>query len=211
MPKLKTMITICTGTLALTALTPVSPAIAQWMINGKTLSGTETAALATTAAVDENFQLKAAGVTTTCTGNTLESTSPELAASGEMYDESTLKIRQCSANSGCIGPNTINFTSILVDVAPFLLIFTKQKVLPKTKTTLATIKFEGATCALLGVQPLTGKFLLNGPTGQEERTLQEIQAAATEESAELKLGSSSAELKGEALLKLVSGATWSFL
>jgi len=33
-------------------------------------------------------------------------------------------------------------------------------LLPKTKTTFATIKFLGASCALLGTQPITGEASL---------------------------------------------------
>lgn len=208
----KLIMTICVGILALSASALASSASAEWMLNGVNVTGTQK--LATTAAVDENGLLKAAGVTIECTGKNLEGTNPQIevpnkgSASALIFTECESITPTCKLNTKTIGTVPLTATVALVagsakeDLATFL---------PKTKTIFATIKYEGAECALLGTQPVSGKALVKGPTGQEEKTLQEIVANVSEETGELKVGSSPAELKGAALLKLASGNKWSYL
>jgi hypothetical protein len=213
MSKAKPAVGVLVGILTLSALV-ASSATGQWMVNKTTLSGTQTAALATTAAVDESFALKAAGVTVTCSGATISLTSGQLEASGEMFVIPDIVWDRCSANENCSVPLSLSTTALLVDTMLWLLGNTKVVGfldLPKTKTTIATIKFEGEKCALLGTQPVSGKIKMQGPTGGSEATLQLIEVNALEATEELKVGSSAAEFKGKALLKLASGAPWSFL
>jgi hypothetical protein len=211
MPKAKLIMTICAGALALSAFASTQLATAQWMVNRTTLNGTQTKALATTAAVDESVLFKAAGVTIKCAGSTLGISGAQLTPAGEMVDLVSLIFTECFTNENCKITKSLSTTPILIHVDLDGPLHTLYLFLPKTKNTFATISYEGEKCALLGTQPLTGKFTVTAPTGQEEKTLQEIEAAVTEGSSELKIGSSSAELKGKALLKLVSGETWSFL
>lgn len=212
MSKLKLLTVACVGALALTAFALASSASAQWMVKGTTLTGSETKALATTAAVDEHGKLKAAGVTIECNGNTLNGTGPMIEASGEKGSATSLTFNECSANSNCTVATTIATVPLVADTP---IIEGNKDIstifLPKTKTIFATIKFNGAECALLGTQPVAGKAKINAPTGAAENTLQEIQAEVQEASGELKVGSSAAELKGAALLKLTTNEPWSFL
>jgi hypothetical protein len=78
----------------------------------------------------------------------------------------------------------------------------------KTKTTLATIGYVGESCALSGVQPVTGKFVMLAPMAQVEATSHLAKATSA---SSLKSGSSAAMLTVSALLKLASGEPWSFL
>jgi hypothetical protein len=177
-------------------------ASAGWFIEGTALTGT--AALSTTAAVDENALIKAAGVTITCKGTTLNSTAPQLEASGGMLSVSSLTFNECSANANCTVASSVGSVPILADLAEEAGFADKIVFLPKTKTVLATIKFEGGTCALLGVQPITGKATAKMPTGQIESASQQVEANVTEASAELKVGSSAAEFKDKPLFKLAT-------
>jgi hypothetical protein len=204
----KLITSICLGILAVSACTLTSIASANWMVNGTNLVGTQ--ALATTAAVDGNAVLTAAGVTTICTGKTVELTSPQIEAP-DKDSASNITFTGCSASPPCTGPltittNPVSSVAVLGTGNTINIIF-----LPKTKTVLATIKFNGAECALMGTQPVTGKATFTGPTGKTESVLQEIQANVLQSSGELKVGSSAAELKGAILLQLSSGAKWSFL
>lgn len=189
-------------------LSMAGTASANWLVGGTELAST--AALSTTAAVDEHVVLKAAGVTVKCEGATLNAVAPEIVAPTSMV-ASSISFSECTANESCTTTKTIGTVPLtgaaVAETAPQ----SSVTFSPKTKTTLATIKFEGASCALLGVQPLTGKAKLKMPTGQEERTAQLASAATTEASGELKLGSSAAELKAGALLKLASEKAWSFI
>jgi hypothetical protein len=207
--KAKRAITTCIMVFTLSAIAPAPSAMANWMVAGTNLTGT--AALATTAAVDENFKLKAAGVTITCNGSTISFTNPQINAFDDMVDLNTLTFNSCIANEKCTVTKTIGTSVILVDVELLSPLHTRFLFLPKPGTLFTTIKYDGGECALLGVQPVTGKARMEGPTGADERTLQEIQAVVSEASGELKIGSSAAELKGAALLKLSNSAPWSFL
>lgn len=208
----KLIVTMCVGVLSLSALALASSASAVWMVNGTNLSGTEK--LATTAAVDENGLLKGAGVTITCTSKTLEGVSPEIegAAPGDKGKASSLVFKECAANANCtlatktIGTLPLTATATL-GTSPAVNVLFK----PTSGTIFTTIKFNGAECALLGTQPVTGQAKIAAPTGQTEKTIQEIAANVTEASGELKIGSSPAELKGAALLQLSTSKGWSFL
>jgi hypothetical protein len=213
MSKKKSTTAACLGMLTLASLVTTSPATAQWMVGGATLGGTETKALAKTAAVDENMTFKFAGVTLTCQGERVNAVTPQIEASGEMSSASSLEFTQCSASENCQIPTTIATIPVLVHAAldPGDTKAVLATILPKTKTTFTTIKFEGEKCALLGTQPVTGKAKVLIPAGQEELAKQLVEAKVTAGSSELKVGSSAAEIKGSALVRLVSGATWSFL
>jgi hypothetical protein len=207
MSKSRSVAAVCAATVALVAFASATPAMGQWMVNGVTLTGAQTKALAATAAVDESMVLKSAGVTMTCTGSTI-SLAVQIEASSEGAEGSSLTFSGCSANENCKVASTFSFNRFHIRLHkrfPFILI------LGLPSKTLATIKFEGEKCALLGTQPVTGKATIGAPTFEEERTSQEIESKITEASNELKVGSGAAELKGKQLLRLASGESWSFL
>ncbi len=191
------------------ASSAASAATAGWMVGGTNLA--TTAALANTAKVDKVGTLTAAGITITCEGEELKGLNPVISAPN-MGLASSLEFTECKVTTGSATCSTDNK---VIKSVPLLAEVTldgtgaKATFLPETKSTFATIQFLGASCALLGVQPVTGKAVVKAPTGQTESASQLIELSTSESS--LKVGSSAATLEGSALLKLASGENWSFL
>jgi hypothetical protein len=208
MPKAKLIKTVCLAALALSALTSTtaSAATAGWMVNGTLLTGSKAL---TTAAVDEEWQLNAAGVTIRCAGTNVTATGPEIVAPNKGAAKS-VTFNGCSTNEHCKVPISISTLPILTEATLDGALAVKELIKPETKTTFATILFEGALCALEGVQPVSGRASVLAPTGQDERTLQLYKATAIE-AGELKAGSNTATLNGSSLIKLANGEPWSFL
>jgi hypothetical protein len=187
-----------------------SAATAGWMVNGTNLSGS--AALATTATVHERFLLSALGLNIECSGN-LNAVRSEIKSPNKGFAQE-LAFTMCSTtNVNCEVPSSILTVPILaeatLDSANVLAINYKLK--PETGTVLVTVSFKGEKCALSGSEPITGKVTALLPTGQDERTAQSLVVNVTAGSGELFIASAAATLKGSALLKLQSGAPWSFL
>lgn len=193
----------CLAVLVATALyAGGAPAADAWLVGGSEL--TSTAALATTAAVDQAFKLKGSGVTIECTGHSLNAASPEI-TSTDGLNTTKLTFNECSsASPSCTVSKTIQTVPLETEFIEGTLQEDNAFLASKTKTTLATIKYEGAECALSGTQALTGKISANFPTGQEEKTLQTVKVNTTEASEYLKLDGAAAELTGSALIKLAS-------
>jgi hypothetical protein len=208
MSKAKPLITACLLVLALSALTPAvaSAATAGWMVNGTLLAGSR--ALSTTAAVEEEWQVQAAGVSIKCSGSIVNAMSPEIVAPNRGAAKS-VTFNGCSANANCKVPTSISTLPILTEATLDGTLAVKEVIKPETKTPFATLLLEGELCALDGVQPVTGKASVLA-SGHEERTLQQFHAT-TEVAGELKIGSSSASLTGSSLVRLASGEPWSFL
>ncbi|HEY3827612.1 MAG TPA: hypothetical protein VGL57_00305 [Solirubrobacteraceae bacterium] len=173
-------------------------ASAAWYVNGTVLTGT--AALATTASVAEHVKLKAGGVTVECTVSTLTTAGGEIKSPNKLA-ASKITFNECKGSGSCTVPSSIATVPVTAELTEQSLQDTATFT-PQSGTLFATIKYEGATCALAGTQPLTGKMTAKLPSGEEEETLQEVKANILEKSGELKLGSSAAEFKGAALLKL---------
>jgi hypothetical protein len=212
MSKAKLVITTCIVTFAFSAVVSASSSAvtAGWMVNGTMLIGSK--AVATTAAVDEFIKIKAAGVTIECKGSTINGVAPEL-KSPNRGGAASLEFTACkSITANCeISSEKISTRTILLEATLEGALAIKVSLVPETKNGFATIEYDGALCALQGVQPLSGKWTMLAPTGQDERTLQLLNLVTTEASGELKVGSSAAELKGSALWRLASGESWSFL
>jgi hypothetical protein len=209
MSKAKPIITVCLSMLTLSALTSTaaSAATAGWMVNGTLLTGSK--ALSTTAAVDEIWRLEAAGITITCSGTNINSTGPEILAPNKGAAKS-VTFNGCSANANCSAPISISTLPILAEATLDGTLAVKEIIKPETGSTFTTIQFEGALCALEGVQPIKGKASVLA-SGHEEHTLQEFHSTVTKGSGELKIGSIAAELNGASLIRLASGESWSFL
>jgi len=214
MSKAKMIITTLIAVFALGALASASAsaATAGWMVNGTLLSGSTP--LATTAKVDQSGFLKssAANVELECSGTTLNGVAPEI-TSPSKGSASSLIFTSCIALSpNCtIGSSEIKTVPLLAEVTLEGVLAVIATFKPETKSVFATFLFNGEKCAAEGLNAVTGTAKVLAPTGQDERTLQQINAIATEVSNELKVGSSAAELKGSALLKLASSLEWSFL
>jgi hypothetical protein len=84
----------------------------------------------------------------------------------------------------------------------------KIVVKPETGKALADIEIAGSLCALSGEEPIKGQITVSLPTGQEEKTEQEI--VANTPSGEVDIGAGSATLTGKAGLELESGDAWSY-
>jgi hypothetical protein len=203
----KRIAAVCAGVLALSTLASAPSAMANWMVNGASLSGTKALAASTT--VHETFRLKGGGVTITCTG--LNAVNPRIESATEMATVSKLEFTGCSVTESCEVPTTVGIEPVLVDVTLDGPLALWDTFLPKTKTTFTTIPFTGENCALLGNQTVTGKAKVLDPTGQDERTLQLAKVTVSEASGELKNGSGAVEATGTVLAKLATGEPWSFL
>jgi hypothetical protein len=214
MSKTKIMMTTCVGVLVFSAFVSgsASAVTAGWMVKGTMLNGTK--ALATTAAVDEEHIFEFFGVTIKCSGSVLNGASPKINSATNMGDAESLTFNGCSANANCKVPTSISTLPVLVDLTLDGTLAVKGKFLPhgpgaNTKT-FATILFEGAACALEGVQPVSGTQAFLAPTGQDERTLQLITATKDAEG-ELKIGLGAVTLTGAILVRLANGEPFSFL
>jgi hypothetical protein len=182
--------------LCIAGTTPA--ASAGWVVEGTQLSGT--AALATKAQVTEAVKLSASGVTIECAGTingvSLDIQSPnKIAASSLTFNECKTTGESCTLATKAIGT-----VPVAAELTEQTTAEAAAAFLPKTKTVLATISFEGASCALTGVQPLSGKIKARLP-GIERKSLP---IAFLSESGQLKLGNNGAEIKGVAELKLAS-------
>jgi hypothetical protein len=212
MPKIKLILAACAVALALNALTAAaaSAATAGWMVNGTLLSGTK--ALATTASVSSKLKLKIASITIECQANTLKGIAPELLATNKIKATS-LEFTECNGTKGeCkLGSEKINTLPVLLEATLEGTLAITAKLKPETKTTIATVLFEGGACAIEGVQAITGGVAILAPTGQDERTLQQASSITTEASGELKVGTSGASVEVTASSRLASGESWSFL
>lgn len=83
-------------------------------------------------------------------------------------------------------------------------------ILPETKTTLATVKFTGSECPLLGTQPITGDLSLLIHEAEHEKLLHLILAFSLPKA--LRIGSDELDLLGfDFDLALASHELWSFL
>jgi hypothetical protein len=209
MSRMKLIMSAFVAVLAFSALVSGSApaATAGWMVNGKLLSGT--AALATTAKVDEKAKLVADGVEIECTGETLNSVAPQIASPTSTSATSLIFTGCRSATSTCtLGSATIGTVPVIAETTLDGALGITATFSPKTKTTFATFEYVGASCALEGIQFVTGKMVMLDPTGQDEAASQLIKATSA---STLKVGGSSATITGSALLKLATGEPWSFL
>jgi hypothetical protein len=212
MSKAKALLTVFLAALALSAAAAASTsaATAGWMVGGTQLTGS--AALASTAAVDETIKLTAGGVEIECTGVTADGISQEIKASNKGAASSIgftgcqALTRNCALSSNEIGTVPVVAEATLEGTLAITSVF-----VPKGGTILVTFRFEGEACSIAGLKAATGKVITSSPVGQDEHTLQlaSINTAATE--AVLRAGNITAKLSGSALAKLTSGLPWSFL
>lgn len=200
------------GVSLLGVLSISSQASADWMVNGTTLTGT--AALATTAAVDEEVQFSAAGVLVKCSGNNQRFVNPVMNGVTGMADALSWESTGCVATQPCriaeSMKETISTLPILIDAVLEGALAVKGRVLPvNSSKVFMTVKFEGAECSLAGVQTVKGSQAVLIPTGQDERTAQTITTVSEGEG--LKVGTSAVTMKGSVLGRTAGGLPFSFL
>jgi len=207
-----TKLTVILATATTIYAATATSASAGWFIEGSELTGT--AALATKETVTEAFKLTAVSVTVECTASTVNATGSELQAPNLILATSLI-FNECKAGpaeSGCsLATKTIGTLPLLAEILGGLAPEDLAALKPKPSKTLAVIGFTGATCALLGNQPITGSklpFPISLPTGQDTKSPQVLSTEIGEE--QLKLGSSGANLKSATSLELVSGKAFQF-
>lgn len=211
-PKLTVAISLAVASLCSLIYGSVAAAATpSWMVGGKTLLAGETLSLSTAVHVHEGLLVEAGGLTVACTGTTINSTSPVITGPNTGSAQS-IELKECQF----VGSTNCRLSSETVDILPVTgeatldgALAVKEVIKPKTKNTFATIAITGEGCALVGVQPITGKSTFLAPTGQDESTLQLWRSSPT--AGELKVGSDEATLKIATLVGLAAGESWSFL
>lgn len=209
MSKVKPVVVACLAVLALSAVAAAS-ASAAWMESGATFGTGSKAALNSKSIKTENAVLVGAQITIECSG-ALEGAGAEIigpnkgAATRLVFTTCESKTENCTLEGTTVSTVPILAEATLAGGAEVSVLF-----LPETKNTFSTFKINGAACAASGINAVTGHAKVLAPTGQTEKTEQEIKAVTTA-NGELKLGSGAASLSGGALIKLVSGKPWSFL
>jgi hypothetical protein len=198
---------------ALSALASATASAAGgWDVNGSLLVGS--AALASPAKVLEHGKLEIpnAGINVECTSTELGLTEAFIVHPDELRIKS-VTFKSCQATAPCTIPGEAISTLPVHGLAELDgTLNTLIKLLPLPSKTYAVIHYEGATCALLGNQPITATgpvihFLIHA--GAHPRVEHLVLAFSLPG---LKIGSNEATLKGlDFDLKLASGQTWNFL
>ncbi len=216
MPKAKSMVAATFTVLAFSALS-VSTASAAWDVNGTLLAGT---AALTNALVLSFGKLKTAGVEIQCQAHEIEITNGFIREPDELLAGS-LAFRSCRILNG--EATNCNLSSETISTLPIhgLAVLDEGKalntlilILPLPSKTFSVLKFEGATCALLGVQPITAAknpaIDLLVHEGGVPLLLHLVLAFSLKES--LHVGSSEATLEGlDFDIRLANDETWAFL
>jgi hypothetical protein len=213
MPKVKVVFAGIVSVLAVSATASSSAVAAEgWLIKGTLLSGA--AAISAISSVDEEFTLTFGATTIKCKAAVIEGITQEIESPNKASARSLI-FKECNVTSGgeCIltSGGTIGTLPIATEVTLDGALATRGVFKPKTVTTFATIKLEGANCSETGKVPIKGTAAWLAPTGQDERTLQLLSTNVTAASKELEVGDTAASLKGSALAKLTSALPWSFM
>ncbi len=211
MPRFRLIIAACLAVFAVGAVASTTALAGEWDVNGAKLSGS--VALATKATVLEHGRLVMKQAETK-----IECLSTELALGGaklvapDGIEATSVTFKECSTKEtgGCSVPTTIG--TVPVDGLASLdgALNTLILVLPKTKSTFATIAFTGETCAMLGTEPVTGHVDILIHEGSDPRVIHPGLVFSLPGG--LKIGSNEASLEGLKLdLELQSKQTWNFL
>jgi len=214
MSKVKVICVAFAAVLVLGAVTASGASAAMWFVGGALLPMESKVALANTAAVDSPTVLNepAESVKITCTGSTLDGEGPLIISLDKGF-ANTLRFLGCSE----LSPANCTVTTAIETVPILALVTTgtgEEDLVtfsPEAGKTFVPIEFKGATCAVAGEKSVNGSVTIGAPTGQLELTLQAIVGLGSKENNSLTLAGHPAFLEGgKALLKLASGATWSF-
>ena len=124
----------------------------------------------------------------------------------------SLEFTKCKPTEGLcsLTSETIGTVPVLVETTLEGGLATVGVFKPETGKIFTNLTFSGVKCPLEGTQPIQGTTGALDPAGQDENTLQ-LNNAITLKEGELKAGAISVTLTGNALFKLASGKTWSFL
>jgi hypothetical protein len=216
MSRSKSLVVACFATFALCAVVSATAfAGGQWDINGTPLAAHATVGLTNILVLnDGQFKILATGETPeiVCKGHEVSLVKgvligPDglLASSVAFRECSVRNSENCTLGSSIIETVPVHALAHLDGTLNALLL-----VLPETKATFATVKYDGNLCALESVATLTGGFhiLVHEAIHSTKRK----RALAFSLKGQLKDGSSEAELSGlVGDLELTSGLPWSFL
>jgi len=216
--KIRPIVVVLYAAFVLSAIV-TSSASAGWFIEGKELAAGSTAALATTAKVDEVSTLLVPNlsISVVCSGSTLDAVSPEIIG-GDTAKAASLRFLDCNTTkpaTGCAlatANQTIPTLGITATAKEATYPDEKLLVAAQTKNTLAEMEFnEANTCAFNGLEPVKGSLTLNVPTLQEERAVLPVEGQGSIENNSLEIGSGNKAFidGGKALLKLASGKVFS--
>ncbi len=212
MHKAKSLIVACLAmTFAVSACASTAVgATAGWMVNGITI--TKAVAVLPEAKVLERglLAIPNSGVSIKCEGGWTINGGNLVPTN--LIEATSIEFEACTTggSGGCTVPNTLKTTPISGVAALEAPLNTIILVSPKTKTTFITIQFSGEICALLGVQPVTGRvhFLIH--EGFDERLSHTVLAFSLPGG--LKAGSEEVSLhKFGVDIRLTSDLPWSFL
>jgi hypothetical protein len=214
MSRAKLFFAACFAVCALSAVVSTAAFAGEWDVNNTKLVGT--AALASTALVLKSGKLlvKAGGepFSIVCKGHEVGLKKGMLVA-GDTAQVESITFHECAIEESA----TCKLSQALIETVPLSALAhldgtlnTLILVTPKTKSTFATIKFEGETCALLGTASVTGGIHILFHEGADPRAVH-IGLVFSLEGA-LKIGATEAKLEGLVThLSLASGQTWNFL
>jgi hypothetical protein len=210
MSKTKLVVVGCFAAFALSALASAS-ASAAWDVNGTLLVGTAALLNSTLVLAHGSLEVVGAGVTLECTAKEIGINGGEIVHPDEIRIKD-LTFKSCVANGANCSLAEANILTLplhgLAELDGKLGVYIK--LLPLPSKTAAVLTYEGANCALKGVQPVTGTFDLLAPTGQDPSVLQLANIFSLPGS--VKVGSSEGKLSGLHIdLRLASGLTWNFL
>ncbi len=185
-------------------------ASAGWMVNGTQLSGS--AAIMRAELVNGSaITLSSSVVSISCEAPTIEAeassiTSPSAGqASSVTFNECSSTTEHCELAETSVTTSPLQTSEVVLEGSSGV----RGLFIPQTKTTFATVKFNGELCAVAGTQPITGKVDWLAPKGQEERTAQLLLVLAL--AGQLKIGSSEAHLQFSYLQYVEGNKAWRYL
>jgi hypothetical protein len=215
MSRSKSLVGACFAMFALCAVVSATAfAGGQWDINGTPLAAHATVGLSNVLVLEEGklliksapeFSIVCKGHEVLLINGVLIGPDGALAKSIVFHECKTEESEACTLAKPLIETVPVHALAHLDGTLNALIL-----VLPETKTTFATVKFEGATCALEGTQPIAGAahILIH----EAIHSLKRHRALAFSLAGLLKVGSSEAKLEGlVGDIELTSGLPWSFL
>lgn len=211
MSRAKSIVTACFVVLALGALISATASAGEWDVGGTKLVGSEEIKSPIKVLEHGSLFVHIAGVRIECLSKELGIVGGEIVAPDEVRAKS-LEFKECSVTEeSCTLQEEVIKTLALHGLAELDgTLGTLLKVLPLPSKTFAVIHYLGSTCALLGVQPITGTVDLLAPSGKDPAVLQLARAFSLPGS--LREGSQEALLTGLNFdVQLHSGRTWNFL
>lgn len=200
------------GLFALGTLATSTASAGEWDVGGTRLIGSAAIASPSVVLSHGQLQVPVAGVTIECLAPEFHINGGEIVAPDELRAKDLTFLKCSTGSSGNCSLANENILTLAIHGLAELdgTLGTLIRLLPLPSKTISVLRFEGASCALLGVQPVTGRIDLLLPTGKDPSVLQLILAYSLFE--ELRIGANEATLSGfTGDIKLTSGKTWNFL